>query len=366
MSISERKLKDGTIVYDAILEYGTADGRRQRRKRTYRTRRDAEAAEKDAHRLRSALKGKGRLRLGEYVALYYWPIASRRLEATTLDTYRKELDKRILPLLGDEYLEDIDRLKIQRMVDACGTEAVGRKAHGLLKTILNEAMGDGYLTSNHAMARYAMPPKGRKRDNGLILTDFIQIDRFVHQVRDAPEPLRRLVVSGMCLGLRPEERYALDYEDIDLKHGIVHVRGAYVVASPKHGGNQMKATKTKGSARDMPMPGIFIENIMFAYEGSGPWITNRDGERLSPNTGRHMWDRYLRDHPDVPKVTLENMRHSFATSCLHAGMNVEDVSRMLGHSDINTTFRRYVKPDLRDMRVALTKIPWEDVSVTSD
>lgn len=38
------------------------------------------------------------------------------------------------------------------------------------------------------------------------------------------------------------------------------------------------------------------------------------------------------------------MRHSFATSYLAAGGNVENLSRILGHSDINTTFSRYVRP----------------------
>ena len=72
-----------------------------------------------------------------------------------------------------------------------------------------------------------------------------------------------------------------------------------------------------------------------------------------------MWNRYLKEHPELPRVTLENMRHSFATACLHAGMNVEDLSRMLGHSDINTTYRRYVKPDLANIRAGLAKIPYD-------
>ncbi|OUO95393.1 hypothetical protein C2L80_01405 [Rubneribacter badeniensis] len=44
------------------------------------------------------------------------------------------------------------------------------------------------------------------------------------------------------------------------------------------------------------------------------------------------------------------MRHSFATSYLHAGGGVEDLSRILGHSDINTTYRRYVRPNVEDLR----------------
>ena len=359
MSIKRRKLKDGSYVYDVTLEYGVMDGKRDRQYKTFKTRKEAEQAEKDASRLRNAMKRhSGRITLGEYIDRYYWPIASRRLEATSLDTYRRAIDKRILPFLGDSPLDDLDRMSIQRMVDGSKTEAVARKSLGLLKTILNEAMGDGFMDANPALARYAMPKKGGKRDNGLVLSDFAQIGRYLKEVRrDAPEPVARLVVSGLALGLRPEERYALDYEDIDLKHGTVTVDGAYVTASRERGGNQMKKTKTEFSNRVIPISHLFADYMTLQKPGTGPWIRNRDGGRLSPSTGRKMWMRYLDAHPDLPRVTLENMRHSFATACLHAGMNVEDLSRMLGHSDINTTFKRYVRPDLKNMREGLRKIP---------
>lgn len=362
MSIRERKLKDGTKVFDAVLEYGKKpDGTRDRQVKTFGTRKEAEAEEKRAAIIRRALKSRtGRITLGFYVERYYWPITSRRLEATSLDTYRTELDKRILPNLGDVNLDDIDRLKIQAMLDTCNTESVARKALGLLKTILNEAVGDGFMASNPALARYALPKKGRKRDNGLILSDFDEIGQFVATVQnDAPEAITRLVMSGLLLGLRPEERYALNHEDFDFANGTVTINGAYVMASKTHGGNQMKSPKTELSQRTIPMPQAFIDWFYWDASGEGAWIVGKSG-RLSPSTGRKMWNRYLDAHPDLPRVTLENMRHSFATSCLQAGMNVEDLSRILGHSDINTTFRRYVKPDLKNMRRSVAVIPYPD------
>ena len=356
MSIKKRRNKDGTVVYDAILEYGTKDGRRDRRKKTFRTYKEAKRADEDAARLRSALRHQGRLTVGEYITRYYWVIASRRLEATTLDTYRREIDLRILPCLGDTFLDELDRLSIQRMVDSCKTEAVARKSLGLLKTILNEAIGDGFIRGNPAKARYALPPKGCKRDNGLILPDFKRIGMFTEAVLDdAPDQVVRLVMSGLGLGLRPEERYALDWEDFSLRDATVRVKGAYVVASKEHGGNQLKQPKTEYSNRLIPMSPLFYDYWITQWKGSGAWITSASGERLSPSTGRKMWNRYLRDHPDLPPITLENMRHSFATACLKSGMNVEDLSRMLGHSDINTTYRRYVKPDIKNMRDGLKK-----------
>ena len=362
MSITARKLKNGTTVYDVRLEYGTNGGQRERTSKTFKTLKEAKEADAEARRVRTALNERnGKLKLSEYIDICYWPIAARRLEANSAATYEKEIRLRIKPMLGNYMLDSLDRRKIQAMVDNIETESVARKCVGTLKTVLNEAVGDGYINSNPALAKFAYPRKGKKRGNGVILTDFDQIAQFIEQVQnDAPEAIVRLVMTGLMLGLRPEERYALDYEDFDFANGTVTVNSAYIAASTKFGGNQIKATKTPLSNRVIPMPRPFISWFYWTDNGTGAWITNADGQRLSPSTAQKMWRRYLALHPDLPPVSLENMRHSFATSCLHAGMNVEDLSRMLGHSDINTTFRRYVKPDIKNMREGLKCIPYPE------
>lgn len=339
----------------------TSNGKRTRSKKTFQTLEDAKREEARNQRTKASIRNKlGSLTLGEYIDLCYWPIASKRLEATTRETYSREIEKRIKPVLGSKRLDRLDRFAIQEMVDYSQTKSVARKSLGLLKTILNEAVGDGFIESNPATARFAMPKDGRKRDNGLILANFADIGQFIEQVqKDGSEAVTRLVMSGLMLGLRPEERYALNHEDFDFAEQTVHVHSAYVTASSRFGGNQLKAPKTELSERVIPMPQAFVDWFYWDSSGEGAWIVGASGDRLSPSTGRKMWMRYLRAHPELPQVTLENMRHSFATACLHAGMNVEDLSRMLGHSDINTTYRRYVKPDLANIRAGLAKIPYD-------
>lgn len=360
MSIQKRKLKSGKCVFDVTHDV-TSNGKRTRTKKTFQTLEDAKREEARNQRTKASIRNKlGSLTLGEYIDLCYWPIASKRLEATTRETYSREIDKRIKPVLGQKRLDRLDRFAIQEMIDYSQTKSVARKSLGLLKTILNEAVGDGFIESNPATAKFAMPKDGKKRDNGLILANFADIGQFIEQVqKDGSEAVTRLVMSGLMLGLRPEERYALNHEDFDFAEQTVHVHSAYVTASSRFGGNQLKAPKTELSERVIPMPQAFVDWFYWDASGEGAWIVNASGDRLSPSTGRKMWMRYLKAHPELPQVTLENMRHSFATACLHAGMNVEDLSRMLGHSDINTTYRRYVKPDLANIREGLAKIPYD-------
>ena len=353
MSVRARKNSDGSTSYLVRRFMGyDAEGRPDQRSRTFPTRRAAELYDAQLLAERDAMRGRsGKMTLSAYVDNHYWPVASKRLAATSLDTYEKELRLRIRPALGDVDVRDIDRVRIQKMVDRIATESVARKCVGVLKTVLNEAKGDGLIASNPAEATFAMPQKGARRDNGLVLTTFGQIADFLETVRrSGSQCVQRIAYTGMLQGLRPEERYALDWADLDIRARTLNVDSAYVSASARHGGVQEKATKTRRSTRVVPMHPDFAEWLGSIPCGGGPFIVGMNGQRISPSTAQKRWARFLRDNPDVPPVTIENMRHSFATAYLGAGGSVEVLSKMLGHSNIQTTINRYYRPDVDTLR----------------
>ena len=177
MSVREVRNKDGTVSYQARRFMGyKADGTPDQRSRTYKNKRAAELADAKMLAERDAMRGRsGKMTLAQYIDNRYWPVASKRLAATSLDTYEKEVRLRLRPHLGNRDIRDITRKDVQAMVDSIPTESVARKSVGVLKTILNEAKSDGIILSNPAEATFALPPKGKSRDNGVTLSSFAQI-----------------------------------------------------------------------------------------------------------------------------------------------------------------------------------------------
>ena len=350
MTIRARKLTNGKTVYD-ITVYDSKD-------RVYRTAysladaRATEAELKAQHSQHDAHRDV--ITLQRYIYSMYWPLALKRLSATSLDTYEKEIRLRIIPSLGKLKLRDVNRPAIQTlMVDRCETECVARKSLGVLKTILNEAINDGYIKQNYACSKFAMPIEGKQRDNGLVLSSFQEIHDMLSIVDSRGSVcIQRIAYSGLLQGLRPEERYALDWECFDMRHRTITISQARVYA--QHGGVQDKETKTKHSTRVIPMHPKFYELLQTTPSNhDGAFILGADGKRISPSTARKRWSKFLRDNPECPPVTIENMRHSFATAYLAAGGKIEVLSRILGHSNISTTINKYFRPDVDLLRADL-------------
>jgi site-specific recombinase XerD len=66
------------------------------------------------------------------------------------------------------------------------------------------------------------------------------------------------------------------------------------------------------------------------------WISVQDGRRLSGNS---LWQR-LRNATErlgFPQCCLHSIRHAFATHLLQGGAQLSEISRLLGHSQLETT-----------------------------
>ena len=364
MSIKKRTLRDGTTVWD-VCEYTgfTLDGKRDRKTVTCYSEKAAKVEQAKIVAMRDAMRGRsGRMDFAAYVEGWFWP-SKRDLAPSTKDGYRRDLKLRLLPAFGNMDIRDIDRMRIQRMVDGCATEKVARNAVATLKTVLNMAKGDGLILSNPAQAAFSWPAKGTRKANPFAFTTFVAMGPLFRAVDDyGDEEIEKLAVTGLLMGLRPEERYGLDWNDVDFANHVVHVHQAYTAASAESGGTVLRKTKTDLSTRDVPMPPNAEKRLkrMRRKDGAlavGAFLPGGRVARTNPSVARRHWEKFMdwceSNDRGVPRITLENLRHSFATSYLHAGGNVEDLSRILGHSDINTTYRRYVRPGFDDLRAGM-------------
>lgn len=58
----------------------------------------------------------------------------------------------------------------------------------------------------------------------------------------------------------------------------------------------------------------------------------------------------------LPKIRFHGLRHTFATMCRAAGMELGDVQDLLGHADISTTKKLYTHVEIEPLQQAMSKL----------
>ena len=96
------------------------------------------------------------------------------------------------------------------------------------------------------------------------------------------------------------------------------------------------------------------------HAGRGPLCPGPRGSRYLPyNTA---WNRFaaLTAAVGIEGYTSHSLRHQFASECVDDGMNIADLSVVLGHADPSVTLRIYVHamPDAEQRTRAMMNARW--------
>ncbi len=355
--MSVRKRPEGGWIADVTVGR-RLDGSPDRRTSTHRRKKDAEAAERKLLLLKERLQGKsyGGITFREFVDEYFWP-QKAALRPTTVKGYNRDLNLRLLPAFGDVALEDLDRLRIQRMISSCSSKKVATNARETLSSVLSLAVEMGAMPVNPAGFTYSYPKAAQHPDDhfGVWLSTFAEIQKVLDFMEEhyPNTPEERMCVLGLCFGLRKEEVLGLDWETVFPGERRIQVVQAYTQGE---GEPVLGDPKTPKAVRPVPMTSHALRRIEAWGGGDGPVVVDSKGARMRPSTARKRIARvfgaslrYDNGEP-LPHLTQFSMRHSFGTSCINAGIDVARLAKWMGHCDTSTTYNRYVKPKLADLR----------------
>jgi site-specific recombinase XerD len=134
----------------------------------------------------------------------------------------------------------------------------------------------------------------------------------------------RLVELDLALntGLRQGEQYSLVWDNIDLERRILTV-----------------STSKNGEKRHIPLNDAALAALLTAkqYCNDGPAVFwNRYGEGLqSPR----QWFEEAREEANIDNFRWHDLRHTFASRLVMAGVDLRTVQQLMGHKTIGMTVR---------------------------
>jgi len=161
-----------------------------------------------------------------------------------------------------------------------------------------------------------------REDNGR--TRFLTEEEEARLMSACSLSLRPLVITGLHTGFRKSELLALRWEHVDFRHHLITVEAAYA---------------KNGETRSIPMTATLTETLR-ALKGeakpSAPVFLAHTGtpyQHIAKVFGAACRRAGLTD------VTFHDLRHTFASRLVMAGVDLPTVQALLGHKTIAMTMR---------------------------
>lgn len=163
------------------------------------------------------------------------------------------------------------------------------------------------------------------------------------------------VLLSLYAGLRIGEICALEWEDIDIENRLIHVRKTISRVSGTEE-NMTSSTlvitrpKTIASFRDIPICSWLIPVLKQVHDMQrSSFVASSRAGFVSPRTFDYRYHKLLRT-AGVQTINYHGLRHTFATRCIEAGIDVKTLSELLGHTDASITLNTYVHSSMERKR----------------
>ena len=256
-----------------------------------------------------------------------------RLKERTIMKKENIFKNKILPFFENLELENITPILIRKWQNEelknLATSSV-KIVNSELSTIMNYAYKFYNLKENPCKkAGTVGDSKPRKEFNILTLEQFYlfldQIDLEYYKVL-----FKMLFFTGMKIG----ELTALTLGDIDFKNNTISINKTYFEHTKK-----ITTVKTKSSERVIDINESLKNDIeTFTKKLYHLKKSSRIFE-VSTTSMRYQLFKGLKK-AKLEKMRLHDFRHSHATMLIYNGINIVNVSKRLGHSDVTMTLKR--------------------------
>jgi integrase len=331
--------------------------RRQQTKGGFKTKRECQAALNEAlAALRAGTFVEPSKRTLDSFLVGEWLPAVRNLRPSTLSNYRTHIRTWVLPALGPIPLQQLAPAQLNAFYQALLTDGRLRDGQGMapktvqnIHAILHRALKDalrwGYVARNVADA--VDPPKGLPAERQVWTPE--QLRAFLTHVREDRLYAAWLLVA--TTGLRRAELAGLRWVDVDLEAGRVSPRRPRVVVDYAVVESDAKTPKGRRSLALDPvtLAALKAHQVRQAeektivgpgYQDSGLVCTMPDGSPIHPQRISAWFVQHTRA-AGLPRIRLHDIRHSYATAALAAGVPPKVISQRLGHATIAITMDTY-------------------------
>lgn len=272
----------------------------------------------------------------------YMQLYKRNLAPKTRESYDQVTRLYILPAVGDVELEAVTPELVQLAINAAADRG-GRQAQ-VVFSVMHAVMRRAYrsrLIGWNPVDAIDKPEHDQEQGKALSAADLAVVDPAI--LDDLALALARFA------GLRRGEICGLQWADVDLPLGVIHVRRQRCRA---YGELIVKPPKSRAGVRDIPILPELLPILRAAYRlAPRDWVVD-----VAPEAITRRWIKLQKELPMGEHYRLHDLRHTYGSRLVLDGVNLRVVQYLMGHSKIDVTMRVYSHCRANDAQLELKRV----------
>ena len=296
--------------------------------------------------------------VAEY-AVQWLATVKLKCKASTHNKYSNICKNHISPIIGKYGLDELSAFHIEDMLEQRESLAPKTKIDILCvaKMIISYAQQSGCPCQINLKALAIRLPKGTMR-----VLSVPKQQRLTEQLL-AEQTLRSAgVLLALSTGIRIGELCALRRKDISFESGLLHIGATMQRIQLENSDVRTKVVisepKSACSIRDIPLSAQHISYFRQFYENlpDGAFLLTGEVSRFTEPAALRYYFGKLTEACELEGVHFHTLRHTFATRCVEAGVDIKTLSEILGHENVKITLDRYVHSSMDFKRQNIEKL----------
>jgi len=291
---------------------------------------------------------KGAITIAELGTRFLTEYVAQHCKPRTADEYRRAVVHFINPVLGRQRIVDLTRADVTRLHHRFrGRPYQANRSLAVLSKMMNQAEAWGLRLDGSNPVRHVKKYREDKRERYLTGEELRRLGRVLMeaQANETETPFTRAAIGLLILtGARLTEILTLKWDYVDFENAVLRLPDS------KTGPKQIYLNDAAiGLLRTMPR--MHGNPYVIAGKKAGARLVNL----------QKAWRR-IRAAANLPDVRIHDLRHSFASMAVGAGISLPKIGKLLGHTQPATT-NRYAHLAADPMRAASNMVGAEIAAV---
>ncbi len=352
--------RDAGVSYEVVADLGVdpVTGKRRQRSKSFKTKKEAQAALTQwlSDIDRGVVVDRSRQTVAQMMAYWLETYARPTVRPTTYQCYEQTIRTHIVPALGTVPVQKLtpahlETFYAEERAAGCGERTL-EVCHLRLSQALDQALRQGLVARN--VTRVVTAPRSHPEE--MKTWTAAEAQQFLEVASQSVYGPIWLV--SLFTGMRRGELLGLRWQDVDWERSVLSVRQGVSLlnGTPEEGG-----LKSKSARREVPIEPEVVAALRehrakqnerrlvlgAAWQDHDLILASAVGTPINPNNLYRDYNRLVA-LAGVDHIRIHDQRHTHVTLALQAGANLKAVSKRVGHARASTTLDLYahVTPEM--------------------